>query len=245
MTNATDYFSGQIALNYDKDVAQNFAPEVLGPTFKKLTQLAQGGRCLELAIGTGRVALPLQAAGLQVDGIEFSADMIMEFKKKAGSSSIEVRQGDMTTTEMGQTYMLVFLVFNSIMNLTSQEAQINCFRNASKHLDCGGKFVVEVMVPDLRHYPPGAVAVAFDVSPQHLGFDTYVTSEQNLTSHHVTIEHNGRARYNALPFRYVWPSELDLMAQLAGMKFISRHADWIETSFDDNSRQHVSVWEKI
>ncbi len=240
----TDYFAGQIALDYDKDVAASFAPDVIAPTVRALTKLAAGGACLEFAIGTGRVALLLRAAGVTVDGIEYSADMIRELRKRPGGPQIHVVQGDMASVDMGKTYSLVFLVFNTIMNLTRQEAQVACFRNASRHLTQGGKFAVEVMVPDLRKYPPGGLAVPFDISAHHLGFDTYVVSEQKLTSHHVTINPDGSSHYNSLPFRYVWPAELDLMAQLAGMRLVSRHSDWSGALFDDTSRTHVSVWEK-
>jgi SAM-dependent methyltransferase len=240
-----DHFAGKIALDYDAGVAFSFAPEVMEPTIRRLAELTNGGDCLEFAIGTGRIALPLHQRGLRVDGIEFSPDMIAELRKKPGGATIDVRQGDMTTTEMGRTYSLVFLVFNTIMNLTSQAAQVQCFRNAAKHLNTGGKFVVEVMVPALRLYPPGAIAVPSDVSRGHLGFDTYETASQKLTSHHVTIAADGTSQHNAIPFRYVWPSELDLMAELAGLKLCARHADWNQTTFDEDSKTHVSVWEKI
>jgi SAM-dependent methyltransferase len=240
-----DHFAGKIAFDYDEGVAFSFAPEILEPTIRRLAELASGGDCLEFAIGTGRVALPLHEHNLRVDGIEFSPDMIAELKKKRGGTTIDVRQGDMTTTEMNRTYALVFLVFNTIMNLTTQEAQVQCFRNASKHLNKRGKFLVEVMVPALRLYPPGAIAVPSDVSSARLDFDTYETALQKLTSHHVTIAADGTSHYSSIPFRYVWPSELDLMAELAGMRLYSRHADWIQTPFDDKSRSHVSVWEKI
>jgi SAM-dependent methyltransferase len=244
-TVSPDHFAGKTALDYDEGVAFNFAPEILEPTIQRLVELASGGDCLEFAIGTGRVALPLREHGLRVDGIEFSPDMIAELRKKRGGTTIDVRQGDMTTTEMGRTYTLVFLVFNTIMNLTTQATQVQCFRNASKHLSKGGKFVVETMVPALRLFPPGAIAVPSDVSSGHLGFDTYETASQKLTSHHVTIAADGTSHSNSIPFRYVWPSELDLMAELAGMKLHSRHADWNKTAFGDDSKSHVSVWEKI
>lgn len=239
-----DYFSSRIAADYDRDVAESFQPHVLEPMIKMLSTLARGGPCLEFAIGTGRVALALQSVGLKVDGIELSHDMIVEIKKKPGAQALEVRQGDMATLEMGRNYPLVYLVFNTVMNLTTQKAQVQCFRNAAKHLRSGGRFVVEVMVPALRHLPPSAVAVPFDVSQKHIGLDTYVISEQRLTSHHVTLTADGTATYNSIPFRYVWPSELDLMAELAGMRLVQRHGDWIGTPFDDDSRNHVSVWEK-
>jgi SAM-dependent methyltransferase len=245
MSSMTDHFSGKIAEHYDRDVASSFAPVVVDPAVRKLAELAQGGPCLEFAIGTGRIALPLQAAGVSVEGIEFSADMIDVFKAKPGSESIRVVQGDMAIASMDKTYSLVFLVFNTIMNLTTQDAQVQSFKNAARHLSKGGKFVVETMVPELRRYPPGAIAVPFDVSSHHLGFDTYEIAEQKLTSHHVTINPDGSASYTSLPFRYVWPSELDLMAEIAGMRLFSRHEDWRGKAFDDASRNHVSVWEKV
>ena len=171
--------------------------------------------------------------------------MIIQLRQKPGGGDIEVVQGDMTSVDVGKTYALGFLVFNTIMNLTSQKGQVECFRNAARHLKAGGKFVVEVMVPDLRLYPPSAKGVVSDISPSHLGVNTYGIAEQKLVSHHVNIYEDGHARYNTLPFRYVWPSELDLMAQIAGMNLVSRHEDWIGTPFGDNSSQHVSVWEKI
>jgi SAM-dependent methyltransferase len=240
MSNLPDYFAGAIADTYDKDVEN----ELADPAVHRLAEMAQGGPCLEFAIGTGRIALPLQARGLRVDGIEYSADMLNVLRAKPGGEQMHLRQGDMATADMGQQYALVFLVFNTIMNLTTQTSQTQCFRNAARHLRTGGHFVVEVMVPDLRRYPPGAVAVPFDVTNTHLGFDTYETAIQKLTSHHVRVSADGHADYTSIPFRYVWPAELDLMAEIAGMQLVSRHADWQGTPFDDNSRKHVSVWMK-
>jgi SAM-dependent methyltransferase len=240
-----DYFAGQIAQEYDAGVAASFAATIVDPVVDRLLELAGGGTCLEFAIGTGRIALPLRARGATVEGIEFSADMIAELRKKPDAAEIRVMRGDMSTIDMGKTYTVVFLVFNTIMNLCTQDAQVQCFKNAAKHLDPGGKFVVEVMMPDFRRYPPGATGVPFEVAPQHIGIDTYVVSQQLLTSHHIDVGQAGSARYYSVPFRYVWPAELDLMAQLAGMRLFSRHADWIATPFDDSSRAHVSVWEKM
>ena len=241
----TDHFAGRIADTYDRDLPESFSPAVLDPAVRSLATLARNGPCLEFAIGTGRVALPLQKMGLQIDGIEYSPDMVRQLRMKPGGGEINVQIGDMAIVDMGKQYALVFLVFNTIMNLTTQTQQVHCFRNAARHLLPGGKFVLEVMVPDLRRYPPGAMAVAFDVSSRHLGFDIYAMAEQKLWSHHVTIDEAGAALYHVHPFRYVWPAELDLMAELAGMKPVSRHADWIGTPFVDESRQHVSVWEKV
>jgi SAM-dependent methyltransferase len=240
-----DHFAGRVAQDYDKDLPTSFSPEVLNPAVDKLAALAEGGRCLEFAIGTGRVALPLASRGLTVEGIEFSPDMLHQLQNKPGGNDLTVVIGDMATVAMGKHYALVFLVFNTIMNLTSQKQQVQCFRNAAKHLESGGKFVVEVMVPALRNYPPGAIAVPCDISKTHLGFDTYAIAEQKLSSHHVTIASDGQAVYHVHPFRYVWPSELDLMAELAGMSLVSRHADWHGSDFTDDSLQHVSVWQKL
>ncbi len=240
-----DYFAGSVADKYDADCARDFAPEVLTPMIDALAGLAKGGPCLEFAIGTGRVALPLAARGIVVDGIEYSPDMVKQLRNKSGGANFHVMIGDMATTQTGKIYDLVFLVFNTIMNLTRQSAQVACFKNAAHHLNIGGRFIVEVMVPELRKYPPGAAAVPSDVSKNHLGFDTYEVAQQKLVSHHVYIADDGTSRYENLPFRYVWPSELDLMAELAGMKLVSRHADWMGASFNDDSRKHVSVWEKL
>jgi Methyltransferase domain len=239
-----DHFAGRIAADYDKDLLTSFSPDVLNPIVDRLAVLADGGKCLEFAIGTGRVALPLIARGLNVDGIEYSPDMLQQLRNKPGGKDVSVALGDMATVEMGKHYALVFLVFNTIMNLTSQKQQVQCFRNASKHLVAGGKFVVEVMIPALRNFPPGAIAVPSDISKTHLGFDTYSVADQKLSSHHVTIANDGKAVHHVHPFRYVWPAELDLMAELAGMHLVSRHSDWHGTDFTDDSRQHVSTWQK-
>jgi SAM-dependent methyltransferase len=240
-----DHFAGRIAEDYDKDLPTSFSSEVLDPAVNKLAALAEGGSCLEFAIGTGRVALPLIARGLTVDGIEYSPDMVQQLRNKPGGNDVTVAIGDMATVEMGKHYALVFLVFNTIMNLTTQKQQVQCFRNAAKHLVSGGKFVIEVMVPALRSFPPGAIAVPCDISKTHLGFDTYSIAEQKLSSHHVTIASDGKAVHHVHPFRYVWPSELDLMAELAGLSLVSRHADWRGSNFTDDSTQHVSVWQKL
>lgn len=240
-----DYFAGAAAEGYDGSVAPAFTPQVVNPAVERLAGLAAGSACLEFAIGTGRIALPLRRLGLAVDGIEYSQDMINFLKQKPDSEDLFVVQGDMATTVINKFYGLVYLVFNTIMNLTTQEAQVQCFRNVAQHLEVGGKFVIEVMVPELRKYPPGAAAVPFDVAAEHMGFDTYVTARQLLTSHHLRLRKDGTFHYEGIPFRYVWPAELDLMAQIAGMKLLTRHADWQQNPFDDDSKQHVSVWEKL
>ena len=242
---AADYFSGDIAINYDDDHAFAFKKTAMEPCVDLLAELAGKGPVLEFAIGTGRIAIPLISRGLKVDGIEYSADMIAELQKKPAAKNVRVLQGDMATTKMGGNYSLVFLVFNTLMNLTTQSSQVACFQNAADHLKMDGFFVVEVIVPRLRSLPPGQLAVPFRLSDAALGFDTYDTVNQGLTSHHFKKRPDGTGTHHAVPFRYVWPAELDLMAQMAGMRLRSRWADWDQSPFTAESVKHISVWEKI
>jgi hypothetical protein len=207
---ADGYFGEDVAATYDDGFEVQFDPGVIDATAGVLAGLAGNGRALELAIGTGRIALPLTARGVEVHGIDLS---------------------------------LVYLVFNTIMNLTTQDAQVACFRSAAAHLEPDGCFVVEVGVPELRRLPPGQSAVPFQVSSTHWAFDLYDTATQAMSSNYVTVT-DGRGEYRSIPFRYVWPSELDLMARLAGMRLRDRWEDWNRTPFTGESRQHVSVWEK-
>ena len=234
----------EIAQNYDRNVADRSTPEVLGPTLDVLEQLADGGKVVEFAIGTGRVALPLAGRGVAVSGMDLSGPMLERLRAKEGAESIEMVHGDMTTTSMGDDFSLAFLVFNTIMNLRTQQAQVECFRNAARHLRPGGRFVLEVGVPGLDRLPGGASIVPFHVSSDRLGFDEYVDKvNQILVSHHYRIE-GERVRTSSPSIRYVWPSELDLMAELAGMHLESRWADWDRSPFTDTSDSHVSVWRK-
>jgi SAM-dependent methyltransferase len=221
-----------------------FQPVWIEPVIEVLARLAGGSRACEFAIGTGRIALPLAARGVPVSGIELSRAMIDKLRAKPGGDRVEVMIGDMTSTRVPGDFGLVYLVFNTIMNLTSQRAQVDCFRNAAAHLQPGGRFVIETMVPDLRRLPPGQDAVPFEVSKSHLGFDTYDTATQAMASHHVTFV-DDQPHYSAIPFRYVWPSELDLMAELVGMRLEHRWQDWSGTPFTGESRSHVSVWQLI
>jgi len=221
-----------------------FQPALIDPVVEVLAGLAGGGRACEFAIGTGRIALPLAARGVPVAGIELSRAMIDKLRAKPGRDRVEVMIGDMTSTRLPGDFTVVYLVFNTIMNLTSQRAQTDCFRNAAAHLRPGGRFVVETMVPDLRRLPPGQDAVPFVISESHLGFDTYDPATQEMASHHVTFV-DGQPRYAAIPFRYVWPSELDLMAELAGMRLEHRWQDWSGAPFTGESRSHVSVWQLV
>jgi SAM-dependent methyltransferase len=221
-----------------------FRPEVLGPAVDVLAALAGDGAALELGIGTGRVALPLSGRGISVHGIDISEPMLEELRRKPGAERIAVTAGDFASTRVEGTFRLAYLVFNTITNLTTQEEQVACFRNAAAHLAPEGCFVIEVGIPDLRRLPPGERVRAFDVRRTHLGFDEYTDfTGQILYSHHYWPG-DGRLRTFSAPFRYVWPSELDLMAQLAGMTLRERWAGWTREPFSDESTSHVSVWEK-
>ena len=237
-------FDEGIAARYDEAEADMYRPEVLGPAVDFLAELAGGGAALEFGIGTGRVALPLSARGVPVHGIELSEPMVEQLRAKPEAGGIGVTVGDFATTRVDGAFRLVYLVFNTITNLTTQEEQVACFRNAAAHLEPGGHFVIEVFVPELRRVPPGERVRAFEVRPPHLGFDEYTDfTGQVLHSHHFWVE-DGALRTFSAPFRYVWPSELDLMAQLAGMTRRERWSGWSREPFTDESPSHVSVWEK-
>ncbi len=239
-----DHFGEEVAARYDDSSASMFAPDVLGPTVDLLAELAGGGVALELAIGTGRVALPLAARGVPVSGIELSTAMAERLRAKVGAHDIEVTVGDMATTRVERSFRLVYLVFNTIGNLTTQDQQRTCFANAAAHLESGGHFVIENVVPDLRRLPPGEDARVFSHAPGYVGYDRYTDLvEQQATSHHFVASESG-VRELETPFRYVWPSELDLMAQLAGMTLEDRWAGWDRSPFDGESTSHVSVWKK-
>ncbi|WP_090759478.1 class I SAM-dependent methyltransferase [Nonomuraea maritima] len=232
----------ETAERYDTPGTGMFAPEVLGPTVDRLAELADGGRALEFAIGTGRVAVPLAERGVPVTGIELSRPMIAQLRTKADEARIPVVVGDMAEATAPGTYTLVYLVFNTISNLLTQQEQVACFRNAARHLEPGGRFVIELGVPELRVIPPGQQGMIFHHEPGYLGIDTYDVLTQHLVSHHVRFGEGREARISRCPQRYVWPAELDLMAQLAGFEFESRHADWSKAEFTAESRSHVSVY---
>lgn len=238
-----NHFGPAVAARYDERSAAMFAPEVLDPAVDRLEELAGGGPALELAIGTGRVALALAARGVPVAGIELSTAMVEQLRAKPGGAGLPVTIGDMATTRVGGAFRLVYLVFNTIVNLTSQDAQVDCFANAAAHLEPGGCFVVEVGVPPLQHVPPGDTATVFATGPDHWGIDEIDVVEQRLVSHHFLAEGDG-FRHSPIPFRYVWPSELDLMARLAGLRLRQRWGDWSGAPFTAASRSHVSVWER-
>lgn len=244
MTDSDGVFGEEIAARYDDDCSEMFAPETIALTADRLAELAgPGGRALEFAIGTGRIALPLAARGVEVHGIELSRAMLARLRAKPGGTDLPVTVGDMATVRAPGEFQLVYLVFNTIGNLTTQDAQVDCFINAAAHLASGGRFVIEVGVPDLRRLPPGQTAVPFHIGETYWGFDTYDVATQKATSHHIEMA-DGRGRYSPCPFRYVWPSELDLMARLAGLRLRDRWQDWDRTPFSSESTRHVSVWEK-
>jgi SAM-dependent methyltransferase len=237
------YFDERVAARYDESAAEMFDPAVVDPVVDLLAELAGSGRALELGIGTGRIALPLSERGVPVHGIELSNAMVARLRAKPGGEDIGVTIGDFATTTVDGTFSVAYLVFNTILNLTTQAAQVACFHNVAAHLEPGGCFVIEVSVPELRRLPPGETIRAFHVSETRWGFDEYDVARQGLTSHHFEIV-DGRVERNSVPFRYAWPSELDLMAHLAGMRLRERWSGWRRESFTSESREHVSVWEK-
>jgi SAM-dependent methyltransferase len=238
-----DYFDEPVAARYDETSSEMFDPEVVDPAVAFLAGLAWGGDALELGIGTGRLALPLSRRGIRVAGIDLSAAMVARMRAKPGGESVQVAMGDFATTSLGRQFSLAYLVYNTIENLTTQDAQVRCFHNVAAHLQPGGCFVIEVEVPQLQRLPPGETFRPFSVTATHLGFDEIDVATQRLTSHHYLVDGDHLERI-AMPFRYVWPSELDLMARLAGMELRERWADWTREPFTADSVSHVSVWQR-
>jgi len=236
------HFDENVAAGYDRDHGGT-DPDLIARTTDVLVDLAKDGAALEFAIGTGRIALPLAARGVPVAGIELSNAMLAQMREKPGGADIPAAVGDMTTTRVAGKFSLVYLVFNTINNLTTQDAQIACFRNAAAHLAPGGRFVIEVGVPPLQDLTFGETKRAFALSPDHWGIDEFDVVTQGFTSNHVWFR-NGETHRLSIPFRYVWPSELDLMARLAGLTLAARWQDWHKAPFTKHSRTHVSVWQK-
>ena len=241
--NDEGFFGERVASRYDEDAADMFDPAVVAPVVDTLAELAGQGAALEFGIGTGRIALPLAERGVRVAGIDSSEAMVARLRAKPGGQDVEVAIGDFATTRVGGEFSVVYLVFNTINNLVTQDAQVACFQNAAAHLRGGGRFVIEVGVPDLQRLPPGETVRAFNLSPTRLGFDEYDVASQGLISHHYTVV-DGKLDVFSMPFRYVWPSELDLMARLAGMTLRERWTDWTREPFTSDSTSHVSVWQK-
>lgn len=234
-----------VAAAYDTSHASQFAPAAIDAAVSMLAELASDGPAVEFAVGTGRLALPLAKKVSPVYGIDFSEPMIAELTKKDIDGTVAVTAGDMTSTQVCSDASLVFLVYNTIQNLRTQDLQLECFYNAGRHLAQGGRFVVETMTPRLRDLPPGERIVPFDVSPTHLGFEEYVDLVNQISiSHHYNID-GERVRVSSPSFRYVWHTELDLMARLAGMTLENRWADWSKNEFTGDSFGHVSVWRKL
>ena len=236
------YFDERVAARYDESSSEMFARENVEPAVDFLAALAGNGRALELGIGTGRIALPLAGRGVEVHGIDVSRAMVARLREKPGGEGIPVAIGDFATTRVDGAFSLAYLVFNTINNLTTQAGQVACFRNVAAHLEPGGCFVIEVGVPDLRRLPPGETMHVFDASEGHWGIDEYDLVNQGLVSHHFSVV-DGAIERVSMPFRYVWPSELDLMAELAGMRLRERWSGWKREPFTGESRKHVSVWE--
>jgi SAM-dependent methyltransferase len=238
-----NYFGARVAERYDETSADMFDPAKVDPVVEFLAELASDGSALELGIGTGRIALPLAQRGIRVHGIDLSEAMVAQLRAKPGADRIDVTIGDFATTTVEGRFSVAYLVFNTIMNLTSQDQQVACFQNVAAHLQPGGCFVIEVGIPDLQRLPPGETVRAFTVTSARLGFDEYDLAAQGLISHHYWIE-DGNLEVFSAPFRYVWPAELDLMARIAGMSLRERWSGWNREPFTSDSRQHVSVWEK-
>jgi SAM-dependent methyltransferase len=236
------YFDERVAARYDESSSEMFAREAVEPAVDFLAALAGDGRALELGIGTGRIALPLAGRGVEVHGIDLSQAMVAKLREKPGGEGIPVAIGDFATTRVDGAFSLAYLVFNTINNLTTQEEQVACFRNVAAQLEPGGGFVIEVGVPELRRLPPGETMHVFDASEGHWGIDEYDLVNQGLVSHHLSVV-DGAIERVSMPFRYVWPSELDLMAELAGMRLRERWSGWKREPFTGESRKHVSVWE--
>jgi SAM-dependent methyltransferase len=238
-----DFFGEQVAARYDELSDEMFAPSVVDPAVDFLAGLAGEGDALEFGIGTGRIALPLAQRGVRVKGIDLSAAMVERLRAKPGGAEIQVEIGDFATTTIAGSFTLAYLVFNTINNLTTQDAQVACFENAAAHLEPGGCFVIEVGVPNLQRLPPGETVRPFRVTPTRLGFDEYDIAAQGLISHHFRVV-GDRLEARSIPFRYVWPAELDLMARIAGLTLRERWSGWKREPFTSESTKHISVWEK-
>ena len=238
------YFDAPVAATYDESSDAMFDSAVVDPVVDlPCPSSPAAGHALELGIGTGRIALPLAQKGVLVHGIDLSEAMVARLRAKPGGDQVGVTIGDFATTRVDDSFSVAYLVFNTIMNLTTQAAQVACFRNVAAHLEPGGTFVIEVGIPDLQRLPPGETYVVFDFSETHWGIDEYDVARQGLVSHHFQLV-DGKVERSSGPFRYVWPSELDLMAELAGMRLHERWGGWKREPFTSDSRSHVSVWQK-
>jgi SAM-dependent methyltransferase len=238
-------FVGAVAKGYDAASSDMYDAKLVDATVDVLAAAARGGRALEFGIGTGRVALPLSRRGVDVHGIDISPDMVEQLRQKPGSDAITATVGDFATSvaDGEGEFSLVYVVYNSICNLLEQSEWVDTFCNAARHLRSGGSFLLELWVPDLRRFPPGAVALPFDVGPHHVGFDTLDVATQRGVSHHYLVGNGSVSSFEG-PFRFAWPAELDLMAEIAGMTLRDRWAGWDRSPFTSDSRKHISVWER-
>jgi SAM-dependent methyltransferase len=243
MSSGDGYFDERIAAMYDESGTDEFELSVIDATVDLLAELADGGAALEFGIGTGRVALPLSQRGVPVHGIELSRAMAAKLQAKPGGEDVGVTIGDFSSAVVDGSFSLAYLVYNTIMNVTTQAGQVATFRNAAAHLAPGGCFVIEVGVPNLQRLPPGETFQVFHQSEEYVGIDEYDVARQGLISHHIEMA-DGKAERVSMPFRYVWPAELDLMAELAGMGLRDRWSGWRREPFTSESRDHVSVWQK-
>lgn len=237
------HFDGWVAQHYATLWPELFDPAVLNPTVECLAELANGGPALELGIGTGRVALPLARRGITTHGIELSEAMIAQLKTQPGGNDIEVTQGDFATTKLNQKFQLIYLLRNTITNLTTQEEQVECFRNAAAHLQPGGRFVIENYIPALQQLPQGETARIVTRTPTHIAVEDYDLANQIAVTHHYWII-DGEPKTFESPHRYLWPAELDLMAKIAGLTSQNRWTDWHKTPYTSQSKNHISVWQK-
>ena len=243
MSDDDGYFGEEIAAGYDAATSGMHDESVIATVVDVLAGLAGDGRALEFGIGTGRIALPLARRGVEVHGIDMSKAMVARMRDKPGGADISVAIGDFANTRVAGEFSLTYLVFNTINNLTTQDAQVACFINAAEHLMPGGSFVIEVGVPALRLLPPGQRAVPFDVGEKFWAYDLYDCATQSMSSNYVDDD-GGNTRLRSIPFRYVWPAELDLMARIAGLVLVERWEDWDGRPFTHESTRHVSVWQK-
>ena len=238
-----NYFDEPVATRYDAELGELGESATIDVAVDFLVEHASGGTALELGIGTGRIALPLHERGTEVAGIDLSEAMVAQLRNKPGGQAIDVVIGDFAHAQVPGRFRIVYLVYNTIENLTEQDEQVACFRNAAAHLEPDGRFVIEVGMPDLQRLPAGERFRPFTVTSKHLGIDEYDIVNQGLVSHHYRVD-DDRVTLRSYPFRYVWPAELDLMAQLAGLRLLERWADWDRNAFTADSRKHISVWAK-
>jgi len=240
---AETHFDDWVASRYERLWPELFDPAVVDPAVGFLAGLAGVGPVLELGIGTGRIAIPLSRRGVAVHGVDLSPAMLTQLRAQPDAGAIGVTVGDFARVTVGRTFRLAYLLRNTITNLTTQDEQIDCFRNVAAHLEPAGLFVIENYIPALQQIPPGETIRVFTRTPTHLGFEEYDVAAQIAISHHYWVI-DGELKTFSSPHRYLWPAELDLMARLAGMTLRERWTDWLRTPFTSQSRTHISLWEK-